>query len=214
MSLHEFITSVRAGSLYFGPSEVSTDSPALDPPEMRRTLASAAIWLTPSSVAGYDDSDFGFMDPRERAELREAVQGFLAVAQQVPPKTPASREQYEEGRRWFSKVLEIVRPDLCADAETFRASKVLRSVLGSPTKPDSVVDLDYHIGRDSTGDPAVWIWVIIPDEVAESPRFFEITEELAQYFEVLLKHWDISFWPYIHFRTVSEQAELQTASPS
>lgn len=211
MSLQEFITSVRAGALFFGPPECFTDSPALDPQEMRDTITSAAIWLTPRSVSGYDDADFSFMDQRERTELRGAVQSFLAVAKQVPPSGPASREQYEEGRRWFSKIHEILRPDLRSDAETFRASKVLESVICSAEKPDPIVGLDYQIGRDSSGEPAVWIWVVVPDAVAESPRFFEITEGLRQYFEVLLRHWDISFWPYIRFRTVSEHAELESA---
>ena len=204
MSLQEFITSLRAGSRFFGTPEVSSDSPALDPRAMQSTLANAAIWLTPRSVAGYDDSDFAFMDPHERDELRQAVQGFLDVARQVPSDAPATRDQLEAGRRWFSTILKIIRPDLHPDADTLRLSKLRDWYMSWPGKPEPVVDMQFHVGQDSTGEPAAWVWLILADKVAESSQFFDMTEAIRQQFVKLLPLWGVTSWPYVRFRTASE----------
>ena len=36
--------------------------------------------------------------------------------------------------------------------------------------PKEVLTWDFEIGQDSTGDPAVWIWMVVIDSVAGDPE--------------------------------------------
>jgi hypothetical protein len=74
------------------------------------------------------------------------------------------------------------------------------------------VDLRYRIGHDWSGDPAVFIWVVIDDETPRSKRHHVDLQPIRQklrdaIFEAFKKEPDseVELWPFIAFRLESEQ---------
>lgn len=70
--------------------------------------------------------------------------------------------------------------------------------------PKEVVDFEYEIGLDSTGDPALWIWLIL--EQSEDAWSRENRAELRERIDKTLRDVGVARWPYIRFRGVEELA--------
>lgn len=67
---------------------------------------------------------------------------------------------------------------------------------------------EYELGSDSTDDPAVWIWVFVNDATAQRADFTEMTTQIRRKIRDALSSAGIERWPYINFRTSSEQRAL------
>ncbi|MBI5853574.1 MAG: hypothetical protein HZB39_21405 [Planctomycetes bacterium] len=65
------------------------------------------------------------------------------------------------------------------------------------------------IGTDSTGDPAVWIWIILKDASLPRAWSFESREKLRQWAKQTVRSAGIEDLTYVSFRTESEQQELE-----
>lgn len=70
-----------------------------------------------------------------------------------------------------------------------------------------LLDWEIEIGENSTGDPAVWIWLILGDDEVNWKG-----EKIAKLREFVRDRiWDRGGenapWPYIHFRAVSEKVD-------
>ena len=117
------------------------------------SLARAAIWLTPRSVAGFNAADFSELGHAMQAQLLAAVQSFKAVAVQVPSDKPATKEQYGNASVAFAKILEILKPYLPIPDEGRQVEEALRNV----EYPSWVVNWDYELDSDSDGVAAVWV---------------------------------------------------------
>jgi hypothetical protein len=210
MALEDFWRSVKAGASLLDPRvRVGTGASSLDPDHLQRLFRNAVIWLTPASVAGFDPRDFTFLSPSERKELKACVEGFRRVAETVPGDGPATDEQIKAALPRFLRILEILRPDANPDVESFRASKLLENLRLPDEVRDDVVRFIHEFDVDSTGDPGIWVWVILKDEVIERPTFFEDTEKIRRYIVDALFRQGVHLRPYIRFRTVSEQDELE-----
>jgi hypothetical protein len=77
------------------------------PARMGRAFRHAASWLIPKAVEGYDPQDFVELAPREREELGQEIERFLAVARAVPHGAPATREQVENALPHFRRIIEL-----------------------------------------------------------------------------------------------------------
>jgi len=64
------------------------------------------------------------------------------------------------------------------------------------------LDWRYEIGHDSNGYPAVWVWIVVPDEVAANARPELVG--LSQRLETLVRGGG-RYWPYVFFQSASEQ---------
>jgi hypothetical protein len=71
-----------------------------------------------------------------------------------------------------------------------------------------VTDFAIKAGLDSSGDPALWVWVIVKDEAADS-HFSEKAATIREQVVAVLEDARISRWPYVRFRTESEQNEVE-----
>lgn len=74
--------------------------------------------------------------------------------------------------------------------------------------PDGVVRVLVHSGLDSTGGAAVWIYVILQDEAPSR----ETLDQLSRWAASAVSHYSESVWPYVAFRTKSEQDEIDNPS--
>ncbi len=175
MAKSEFLQNLKtARNLFF--HRVHTDHPGLDPNTLQAQLARAAIWLSPSAVRGFDVRDFPELSSDTRSQLKENVERFLRIAKQVPPTKPATNEQVQEAMTAFLKVLEILNPYLVTGSEI----KQVRAALEGIEFPKEVLTWEYELGADSTGDPAVWIWVFVDDASAEREDFSAVAARVRR----------------------------------
>lgn len=207
VALRDFWISVRAAAGSISP-KVTVDSPSLDAARIEHILARATLWLTPAAVRGFDEGDFGFLSPGERQALSSSVEGFRLIASQVPPKGPATDDQIQAAMPHFRRILEILRPDKFGDDESFHVGKILEQQLENRF-PEWVRDFKIETGYDANGDPAIWIWVVVDDDAVQQKEFPENTRSVRNTVEEILRELGVTRWPYVRFRTVSEQPASQ-----
>jgi hypothetical protein len=207
MALDEFWRNVKIAASLLWP-DVLTDAPDIDSDRLARRLRSAAMWLTPATMEGFDPEDFKLLSPSEREDLKESVEGFRRIAEQVPDDGPARQEQVEEALPKLRRILGILRPDRNPDVDAFRTAKVLENLRLPDDVRDDVVRIFPEFDTDWTGEPMTLVWVILKDEVADRPTFFEETDRIQRAIEGALRRQGDRLHPRVRFRTVSEQMEL------
>jgi hypothetical protein len=78
--------------------------------------------------------------------------------------------------------------------------------------PPEVVNWRYTLENDWSGDPAIFFWITISDDVARPPNLSSITHQIKK---VINGHLDpLHEWgmmAYLNFRSQSEQEELKEA---
>jgi hypothetical protein len=182
MALPEFIDGVRIAAGFLSP-EVWTDSPDQSADEMARSLQLADIWLTPAVVRDFAEADFVWLPDDQRNELRQAVEKFRAVAEKVDPKAPADQSQVDEALPALLTILRIMRPYI-ADQEALDVRRaVWRACYGYR---NWIPSFDFKLGEDSTGQPAVWVWFILNNDVDVRTRevmlrLFEVRDTIRKY---------------------------------
>ena len=62
--------------------------------------------------------------------------------------------------------------------------------------------------EDSTGDPAIRIWVILKDAYGESQELDSDSTRIERRIFAVLRESGVESWPYVHFRTKTEQEEM------
>ncbi|MFO0958438.1 MAG: hypothetical protein U0800_13575 [Isosphaeraceae bacterium] len=174
---------------------------------LERILNGAAIWLTPSIVRRYRRADFPELEPVIGERLESAVEEFREVADKVPPTGPATKSQIDRGRAAFDEIWKILKP-YCPDRDDFLK---IQQFLGKFPYPSYVITYDFEIGSDSTGDPALWIYLIVEDSMAEDANAMEQFRRLDQELHDAIRDAGIARWPYINFRTATEQKDLLAA---
>ncbi|MCP4593517.1 MAG: hypothetical protein GY842_22495 [bacterium] len=87
----------------------------------------------------------------------------------------------------------------------------IETILGSIERPSFVTEIRHILDNDWSGDPAVMIWVILRDDVAESAELLKRTEPIRTTVVQALRDAGLDRWPYVHVRGQSEQAELDRA---
>lgn len=204
MSFRDFWTNIRTSAHFLFPT-VTADSPRLDTDRLEAKLRSASIWLTPKSVEGFESQDFAFLSEEERIRLGQAVAQFVALAQHVPPDEPATEEQVESALPPFQTILKIMQPDRYGDPDAFVIGKKVEQCLADQI-PQWVRDLRFETGEDANGEPAIWIWVEVEDEAANAAVFSQNTRHVRDLIATCIRKLDIPVWPYVRFRTSSEQA--------
>jgi hypothetical protein len=199
MTRDEFLLNLRTAAQFLSPT-VQVNGIRLDPGYLEDVLRGATIWLTPKAVEGFDPDDFAELSADDRQRLIRAVEQFREIASQVPRDAPATDQQIREAAPAFISILTIVRPYL----EMFKIYHALKR----ESFPDYVKDFAVKVGEDSTGDPAAWIWVIIADRVG-GREFITKVPEVRERVEEALRRERIDLYPYLRFRTESEQRELE-----
>ena len=155
----EFLTNLKIAARLLSPT-VHADGIRLDPKYLENLLRRSTIWLTPRVVEGFDIKVFSELTHDARRTLESQVERFQAVAKRAPRRAPAPTELVDEALPAFLKILETVQPYL----DEYAAYPILKQA----PLPDDVTDFAIKAGLDSSGDPALWVWVIIKDEAADS----------------------------------------------
>ncbi len=164
-------------------------------------------WLSRTAVKGFRPEDYqGILAPDKLEMLKKDVSGFRKVAETLDPKKPATDEQINEGLPHFVSMLAIMRPFL----EGFNEYWALKDAKLRPYIQDYAVSLC----EDSTGVPAIKIWVIIDDDIVDQPSFYRDYDVpgLENEIREILENLDTNRYPYIYYRSASNQQALEEAS--
>jgi hypothetical protein len=87
----------------------------------------------------------------------------------------------------------------------------IETVLGAIDRPPFVTEIRHALDTDAAGEPAIWVWVVLEDDTADSAEFFERSEVVKSKIVQSLREAQIDRWPYVRFRGQSEQADLDRA---
>jgi hypothetical protein len=206
MALREFWITVRTAAGLVAPRAI-VDSPTLDPDTIVRHLRGERRWLTPRSVAGFDEADFGFLAEAERKRLTQLVKEFRAIASSLDPKVPGSKDAIARAEPLFRDIVEILAFDRYGDHEAYSLGKQIEQTLAADP-PRELAELRFNTGLDHSGDPAIWIWVFLTDEAALSDeRFLETAQRLRDLIDPVARSVVPDRWPYLSFRSLAERAE-------
>jgi hypothetical protein len=193
-----FLTNFKRAAYPISPAAHSNGI-RLDPAYLEILLRKSTGWLTPRAVRGFNANDFPELSQDARNALEAQVERFSSIAQRAPREGTAPPELVDEAIPVFLKTVEILEPIL----DEYAAYHVLKHTELS----DFVTDFAIKAGLDSSGDPAVWVWVITKD--APESEFLKQARQIRPQVQETLQEADIGRWPYIGFRSESEQHELE-----
>lgn len=200
-SKRDFLLNFRvARNLFVHSHQVEAVNATIDATAISSTLARAAIWLTPKSVAGFDAADFTELGRERQAELLAAVQSFETVARQVPSDKPPTLEQYGNAIVAFVKIMAILEPYLPVHDESRQVESALRDV----EFPSWVVNWDYELADDSEGVAAAWVNVFADEQAVPKGQLGRAASELTSKVRQAFDAKEILRWPYIRMKTALE----------
>ena len=199
MPREEFLRNLRIGAGHLSPT-VQVNGIRLDASHLDGILRRATIWLTPKVVEGYEESDFQDIPEADRARLTLNVEAFKTLASEIPSNGPATPEQIGRATPVFAAILSAMGPFL----EGFQVYAALKRL----PFPEFVVDFAVRVGRDATGDPSAWIWVIIREGTAKNALMSAVTN-IQELVGIALERAGIDLYPYVLFRSRTEQLELE-----
>ncbi len=84
-------------------------------------------------------------------------------------------------------------------------TEIVEAVLRKQKLPDGVLGFEFQFGEDSTGDPALWIWFDVLDDLAPSKQKLTAYGSLAKAVKNELREKRISYWPFVRFRAAENQ---------
>lgn len=173
------------------------------------------LWMTPAAVEGFDPGDFWFLPEDERRSLESAVVSFRDSASRAAPSSKASDDQVQAARPALQAIANILRLDDYTEAEQYRTAMILancRSLLQASVEP-RIVELVHEFEQDSESE-ALTVWVVLEDSVTDSDDFFGTADCIREKLQEMLQVYGVPYWPYIRFRSRTEQQELVEAHGS
>jgi len=205
MAMNEFLRNIQtARNVVFPQLPPGTtlappaDPLAFDVAWLRRT---APVWLSPQTVAGFDANEFESFKGQDRENLGKVVRDFLAIANAVAGRDPTD-EELRIGIAYLTILVTVLDP-LFRDAE----GKALLMALyrSSVFFPGFVLGLDYTLDTDWSGEPGVWISVIVPDDVdPDSDEFIRFSQEFRKDVWRAMEVAKSNRIPYVRYRMLSE----------
>ena len=69
--------------------------------------------------------------------------------------------------------------------------------------PANVRSFEVNFGRDSTGDPAMWIWFLVDNDNNPSKEKIDELNRFANSVRSDLLKANLRYWPYVDFRAAS-----------
>jgi len=211
MALQDFWTNVRIGAGLIVP-QVIADSPRLDAASIESALRKATLWLTSQAVEGFNEADYPFLPKEERERLAKLVKEFSEAAAKVSPTYVAASEVVESALPLFREILQMLEFHRYGDAEAYRVGKQIEQKL-QPLWPKEIAELRFNTGLDHSGDPALWIWVFLTEEVSKDDEaFLKAAHRLRAILDSIARRVDPDRWPYLSFRPITEPAEAVEAS--
>ena len=130
------------------------------------------------------------------------------MASRVAPTEPASPETIERASSLFRDIVKSLEFDRYGDVVAFQIGKRIEQEI-KRYEPPELASIHFRTGRDHSGDPALWIRVILTDEAsATDEEFLKNTRRLKDLIVPIARRIEPRRWPYLSFSSVTEEAEL------
>lgn len=170
------------------------------------------VWLTPNAVAEINSRDFLGLRDAEKQQLDSHCQQFLTIAEEVETRGEASREQISEALQHFQAIRKLIEPHTRGtwNSELVQA---LFQIITDPATPDYIVGFDYDLGDDSTGEPSLWVWIVIDDTRVKLEEAVSQLPTMYDRISSVLEELKIERNLYLGFRSLEEQMEIVRSSP-
>ena len=111
-----------------------------------------------------------------------------------------------QGQRVGGGTKPLQRRTLIPDNTAMQSDETkIRSILAElPPLPADVSNWIVQTGVDSTDEPAVWVWAVLPDETTDLDTRIRIRDVV---FDFIRKRSDIPIWVYVSFKTEAEMGK-------
>jgi hypothetical protein len=135
------------------------------------------------------------------------VRDFNDVAAQPQAMSPPAPGLVESALPLFREIIELLGFDRYGDAEAYRLGKQIERAL-QPRRPPELAELRFNSGLDHSGDPGLWIWAFLTEEISKDDQtFLAAARNLRAVLGPIARRVAPERWPYISFRPVTEPAE-------
>jgi len=84
-------------------------------------------------------------------------------------------------------------------------TRTINQIVKKRPWPRAVKGFEVEFGLDSTGDPAVWIWLMVDDDISPSAEKIAELGRFRRDLRARLVGAGLSRWPYVRFRAVQRQ---------
>ena len=120
------------------------------------------------------------------------------------------------GRELSARDVQALEFDHYGDDEAFRLGKLIEQDI-EHDRPPELAELRFVTGLDHTGDPGLWIWVFLSDDVSKTDKaFLKAARRLDEYLNPIASEISRRFvpdrFPYLSFRPLAEQSMPVEAS--
>jgi len=208
MSLPDFWQNVRRAASLLAAPKVNADSSRVDEASVESQLQGANLWLVCGAVAGFDTADLSFLKQGDRDNLTKLVNSFRSEVSKVNPKGPAPAEVAVDAANLLQEIAECLGFERYEDVEADRLGKQIEKELRADW-PEELQELWFRTGLDHTGDPALWVLVVLEDSAAVTDdHFFETVLRVQPRIDKLAREAAPDRFPYLSFRSLAEQREL------
>ncbi len=140
-------------------------------------------------------------------QLAKLAADFHQVTSRLNPMAPTSAGTVEQALPLFRDIVRRLEFDRYENAEAFRLGKLLERKI-APWRPPELAELRFRTGLDHTGDPGLWFWAYLSDEVSETDEdFLEAARRLRGPLEDVAREVAPDRFPFLSFRSLKEQSE-------
>lgn len=129
-----------------------------------RWMASRNLWLAPDVLTRFDPTDCIFHTADQQQELAARAEQFRATAAGLAGRR-LTRSRVAEAAGQLGGLLESL-----AEYFTRPEGQALVRALWAGPAPGCVLALDYDLGTDWSGAPAIYAWVITKADPAQGRR--------------------------------------------
>jgi hypothetical protein len=187
------------------------DRPRFTAQAILEKLTENKRWLYNPQFETNWERGFDFLDPDEHRRLKEAVEKVRAVVSEIAPGGEASAQQRDRARPDFAVIVGLMAFDRFGDADAFYLGKMIERRLEH--KPPHLDHLRFETGADSTGDPALWVWVFVSDSGEyDEARFLEMSNVIEDLLQPIVHDVARNRWPFLRFRSTLDQPEVEGIS--
>ena len=199
--LHHIRTARNVAYHYLQPHASGSGIPPHSGSEWERLRAAAPLWLSPEVAGGFVAAEFASLPPDRRAELAACVER-LRIASANTGNRPPTDGEMNAGLKELGRIVELL-DEWLADPEGLALLAALLRIAGP--LPPFVLGLDYKLDTDWSGDPGVWIWVILSDDLdPDSEEFKDFSRRFRGIGWAVVKWAGSNRLPYLGYRPLAD----------
>jgi len=168
-------------------------------------LRSRHVWWSREAVEGLDPAAFPRLSPSEKAELVVLKGRFL---ENIARSKFAGDPEVLAARDALLAIFEIVGTRLY-NPDVDKAARILSRLIREPKYGGWFKAFDISFDNDWSGDPVIFVWVVVEDSAPEDHEFKNAYAQLDKDVQQGLASKGVpELFVHMNLRTVGEQGEI------